>query len=512
MSMVGEQRTPAEIRAGLDHPVIDGDGHWIEHIGVLREALGKIGGEAAATGAGYFHQGLIRSHSKTIEQRQAEGLPQEGFWGLPTRNTRDRASAMIPRFLYDRLDELGHDFAVMFPTMGLTYPSIDDEVMRVATCRAFNTYSAERFSDLGDRMTPAAIIPMHSPDEAIAELDHAVGELGMKVVMLGSLARRHIPRIEQLAPELADDFVAFDVLGIDSPYDYDPVWQKCLDLGISPTFHTGGRSQGLALRNSPSNFVFNHVGHFASAAEAVCKALFLGGVTRRFPKLRIGLLEGGVGWGIQLLGDLVEHWEVRNPAGLEETRPSALNPAAIAELAHRYGDDEMARAFEAQAERPVRSDVEMVGHLASLDDFAACEVSSEAELGELFIDNFYFGCEADDRMNARAFQARHNPFGARFNAFYGSDIGHFDVADFTEVLPDAHGLVTDGLLGDDDFRDFVFTNPVRFWGASNPSFFEGTIIESQAAAVLANPLEGAASLWAEGHVGQSALRIADTEE
>jgi predicted TIM-barrel fold metal-dependent hydrolase len=480
-----QERTPAEVRAGLDHPVIDADGHWIEHIGVLREALGKIGGDAAAVGASAFHNGLIRSHSKTIDERRAEGLPQEGFWGLPTRNTRDRASAMIPQFLYERLDELGHDFSVMYPTMGLTYPSIDDEEMRVATCNAFNIYSAERFAAFVDRMTPAAIIPMHTPEEAIAELDHAVGELGMKVVMLGSLARRRIPRIEELAPELADDFVAFDVLGIDSPYDYDPVWQRCLDLGVSPTFHTPGRAQGFMLRNSPSNFVFNHIGHFASAAEAVCKALFLGGVTRRFPKLQFGLLEGGVGWGIQLLGDLVEHWEVRNPIGLEETRPSSIDARAIAELAHKYGDDDMARAFEAQIDKPMRSDTEMVGNLDSLDDFAACEVTSEAELGELFVDNFFFGCEADDRMNARAFQASHNPFGSRFNAFYGSDIGHFDVADFTEVLPDAHGLVTEGLMSDDDFKDFVFANPVRFWGNANPSFFDGTVIEAEAKQVLA---------------------------
>ena len=31
--------------------------------------------------------------------------------------------------------------------------------------------------------------------------------------------------------------------------------------------------------------------------EAVCKALFMGGVTRRFPALKFAFLEGGVGWG-----------------------------------------------------------------------------------------------------------------------------------------------------------------------------------------------------------------------
>ena len=35
-------------------------------------------------------------------------------------------------------------------------------------------------------MTPAAVIPMHTPDEAIAELEHVVGTLGLKVIAVGA--------------------------------------------------------------------------------------------------------------------------------------------------------------------------------------------------------------------------------------------------------------------------------------------------------------------------------------
>ena len=47
---------------------------------------------------------------------------------------------------------------------------------------------------------------------------------------------------------------------------------------------------------------------------------------------------------------------------------------------------------------------------------------------------FYFGCEAED--HALAFNERNNPFGARLNAFFGSDIGHFDVQDMASDLPE----------------------------------------------------------------------------
>ena len=113
------------------------------------------------------------------------------------------------------------------------------------------------------------------------------------------------------------------MLGLDSEYNYDPVWAKCVELGISPTFHSGSR--GIGLRNSPTNFVYNHIGHFAAASEAVCKAIFLGGVTRRFPQLKMGFLEGGVGWACGLYCDLIGHWKKRNREALEETNPANLN-------------------------------------------------------------------------------------------------------------------------------------------------------------------------------------------
>ena len=41
-----------------------------------------------------------------------------------------------------------------------------------------------------------------------------------------------------------------------------------------------------------------------------------------------------------------------------------------------------------------------------------------------------------------------------------------------EALALASQLVEHGLLTDEDFRDFMFTNAVRFWGEVNPNFFK----------------------------------------
>jgi hypothetical protein len=87
-------------------------------------------------------------------------------------------------------------------------------------------------------------------------------------------------------------------------------------------------------------------------------------------------------------------------------------------------------------------------------------------------------------MNAWAFNRRSNPFGARLQALFGSDIGHFDVQNMAGVVPEAYELVEDGLISEDDFRDFMFTNPVHFWGEANPNFSKGPCGKS--AALLAS--------------------------
>ena len=97
-------------------------------------------------------------------------------------------------------------------------------------------------------------------------------------------------------------------------------------------------------------------------------------------------------------------------------------------------------------------------------------------------------------MNATAF-SKGIPFGAQLNAIYSSDIGHFDVIDFRDPLPEAYELVEDGHITEANFRDFVFANSVRLWGKQNPAFFDGTVVAKEAAAVLkaAFPQERAAA-------------------
>jgi predicted TIM-barrel fold metal-dependent hydrolase len=471
-------KSPAEIRAQLGHPVIDGDGHWLEYTPVFAERMRKAVGDKGANGFLAAQRRIPDALSLSVAERQARGVAMEGNWGRQSTNTRDRATAMLPRMLYDRLDELGIDFGIIYPTAGLGIPRIADEATRRAVIRGFNIVTADYFRGLEDRLTPAAVIPMHTPQEAIEELEFVTKELGAKVGMFGSGIRRPLPVDPDGAPPRR-----LDQLGLDSDHDYDTVWQKCRELQIAPTFHTGGRSYGE--RNSASNFTFNHIGHFAAAGHAVAKALFLGGVTRRFPDLNFAFLEGGVGWGCQLFCDLIEHWERRGAAGLAYMDPKKLDRPLLRRQVEAYGYADIAAELERRDGWPAREEDELTGGVP-LDDYIACKIEKKQDWVDLFVKPYYFGCEADDRMNAVAF-GEAMPFGARINAIFSSDIGHFDVPDMLMPLPEAYELVENGLLTAADFRDFSFANAVRLWGRQNPGFFAGTRIAGDAAAVLAAP-------------------------
>lgn len=471
------QADPAAIRAKLNHPVIDADGHWVEYQPILLDYLRKVAGNKAAEGFKSRDEVVGKILSLTNEQRHDEGRAQQAWWPFPTKNTLDRATAMAPKLLYQRLDELGFDFAVLYPTTGLGLYSINDAEMRQATHRAFNMYIAEAFAEYADRMTPVAAIPMHTPEEAITELEH-VKSLGLKAIVMGSMIRRPIPGLARRGER--SRAALYDTLGLDSEHNYDPVWSKCVELGFTPTFHSAGRSAGF--RMSPSNFTYNHIGHFASAGEAVCKSILMNGVTRRFPRLRFAFLEGGVGYACQLYADLIGHWKKRNAKALEEVNPENLDRKLLRELFQKYWSRDAAEKINGWESVP-EGDAVAAQWAArgpqAIDDYAACGIEKASDFRDLFADKFYFGCEADDPMNAWGFNSKVNPYGARIKMLFGSDIGHFDVPDMREVLGEAYEMVDKGLISSADFHDFVFGYPAAFWTALNPDFFKGTRIEAQ---------------------------------
>ncbi len=193
-----------------------------------------------------------------------------------------------------------------------------------------------------------------------------------------------------------------DQFGIDSAYDYDPVWAgragaRRVDRVPLRLHRAQPAPVDVELRVQPPRML-------AEGQHSLAKSLFLGGVTRRFPGMNFAFLEGGVAWAAALYSDLIGHWEKRNIAALRAN----LDPA----LVDRERDDRVDRTLRADCRRAERlrrprepDDM--------LDEWAACGIERREDIKTLFVDPFYFGCEADDPLTSTAFNTKINPFGAR---------------------------------------------------------------------------------------------------
>src|SRR6516164_10949457 len=178
---------PARIRAELAHPVIDCDSHYLEFAPVFHEQFVEIAGRLAGTELRneLAAQNDLRSYllaqtrplgqafgssrwiAESAEERRDSWTPIPG-WGPPHGNPLDRATALLPKLRAERLEEIGIDFSVLYPSGALFYPHIDRADLRQAACRALNVINAETYAAVKTHMTPAAAIPMATPEEAVA--------------------------------------------------------------------------------------------------------------------------------------------------------------------------------------------------------------------------------------------------------------------------------------------------------------------------------------------------------
>jgi predicted TIM-barrel fold metal-dependent hydrolase len=459
----------AAIRDRLRHPVIDVDGHTVEVTPVLFDYVQEVGGTKALAD----FEAYLRGVARLDDDGPGRWTVQPGHWTYPA-STLDRATASLPRLYHERMDEIGLDVSVVYPTIGIMFQTIADADLRPLACRAVNHYLADVHQGLTDRLLPVCVVPLHSPEEGIEELDHSVHDLGLRAAMIPSFVKRPVGAE-------GDGRYRVDSFGIDGEHDYDPFWARCVELGVVPGVHTP--TWGMPMRESVSNFVFTHIGQFSTGAEVFCRSVFLGGVFHRFPELRVAALEGGMGWAASLYAGLLGHWEKRNGAAIHQYDPARLDGAELRGLVERYGDERTVAHLDDALQGMLRP--RTFDQPPHLDDFDACPFASPEDLRDCFTDHIYVGCEADDPMNALAFDTGKNPLHARFRAVLGSDIGHWDVTDVGDVLAEAYELVEDGLITDADFEELTFTNPARLYASANPDFFAGTRVEAAVAAEMA---------------------------
>ena len=177
------------------------------------------------------------------------------------------------------LDRDGVDCELIFPNKGLTVWATPDVAFSQAMCRAWNDWAWETYGPYNNRLSPVACIAPADINGSVAEIKRAA-KRGFRALSLpckpvwGAHDHEH-PNYN--LPE------------------FDPLWSAVVDVDLPITFHVStGRDPRAARGNGGA--IINYTVHSLAPTMEPLVNLCASGVIERFPTLKFGSIEAGIGW------------------------------------------------------------------------------------------------------------------------------------------------------------------------------------------------------------------------
>ena len=259
----------------MDSRIMDADGHIVEKDQDLRAHLSGV-------------------HAK----RRGALLPSDGMDTSMGGRLGGLENNDVPTRLKD-MDQEGIDQSVLFPTSSFTVSQLPEREYAVAIARAYNDFVASVCAQ-SPRLKAVALLPFQDPDAAVREAHRAVTELGLVGITVATQGMK-----EHLGAQT-----------------FWPIYEELERLDVPLCVHN--RRNGPAGDQRFDSFLFMHtVGRPVETVIQFAGMLF-GGVPERFPRLRVGFLECGVGWVPYWMERMDEEWEKRGmvEAPLCKEKPS----------------------------------------------------------------------------------------------------------------------------------------------------------------------------------------------
>jgi len=193
---------------------------------------------------------------------------------------------MAPNRLND-MDRDGIDVAVVFGGGPLGTGNFD---LYVDSFAAYNRWAADFCSHDPRRLRQIGYIPMLDVDLAIKMMREA-HSLGATAINLPAFPQS---KAAFSKAEAQNQALSGDVQSTRQYRDaeFDPLWRAACDLNLAVTFHLGAR---VSRFTDKINFLPDIPMGKVAMLEMI-GILIYGGVFDRFPALRVGLIESGVGW------------------------------------------------------------------------------------------------------------------------------------------------------------------------------------------------------------------------
>jgi predicted TIM-barrel fold metal-dependent hydrolase len=192
------------------------------------------------------------------------------------------AHGFRPGVAEQRLEDLDRDgveaTVVYGPPFGLEF--VQDQALRAECLRAYNDWADEFNAVDRNRLAVLAILPVHTPEAAAAELQRAVA-LGHRGAVVGFF--------EAEVPPFADE--------------WDGFWAVANEVGVPIHFHLSGGAHSLEFAGwqRPASVTVSPM-QLDEALVGMC----FSGIFERHPNVKLVLGESGLGWLPYLL-DRMDH-------------------------------------------------------------------------------------------------------------------------------------------------------------------------------------------------------------
>ncbi len=186
-------------------------------------------------------------------------------------------------------DREGIDTMVFFPSAALGLPAFEDSRFAAEVARSYNRWLADYCRQGKGRLYGVGLVPIEDIAASI-EIMRDIKKLGLVATMIPAVLKQR---------------------NLDHP-DLEPFYRAAEELDMPLGIH-GAPGIHLPMLGSQrfDNYLQVHCVSFPFDMMVAATAVVLGGVLERHPKLRVALLESGVGWVPYFFDRMDEHVEKR---------------------------------------------------------------------------------------------------------------------------------------------------------------------------------------------------------
>jgi predicted TIM-barrel fold metal-dependent hydrolase len=236
---------------------------------------------------GEFDYIVFEGERRKVNLMQSQAGREFNQYKNSGKLTDMRVGGWMPKQRLDDMNRDGIDKAVIFGGGPLQTGDLD---LHMDSFDAFNRWQSDFCADSDGRLFAAAFLPMVNVEHTISMMRAARSRGDVAV---------NLPAFPQSLSKFTKKDSIWQAMTGDETgnrqyrdAEFDPLWAAAVELDMPITFHLGAR---VSRFKDKINFLPDIVMGKPAMLEIVGIMIY-GGVFDRFPKLRIGLIEAGVGW------------------------------------------------------------------------------------------------------------------------------------------------------------------------------------------------------------------------